>query len=65
MAAQPVLTAEEWCEGMRHARPPNGDDVTVLWDGRRLESREAVMEWLAEVALKRGEGTGVSSDAGA
>ena len=55
MAAQPVMTAEEWFEGMRHAEPPTDDDVTILWDGRRLDSREAVMEWLAEVEAKRAE----------
>jgi hypothetical protein len=49
------MTAEEWFEGMRNARPPTADDVTVLWDGRRLDSREAVMEWLAEVEAKRAE----------
>ena len=49
MAAQPVMTAEEWFEGMRHAAPPTLDDVTILWDGRRLDSREAVMDWLAEM----------------
>ncbi len=63
MAAQPVLTAEEWFEGMRHALPSTGDDVTVLWDGRRLDSREAVLEWLAEVARKHAEEVGVSADA--
>ncbi len=55
MAAQPVMTAEEWFEGMRHAAPPTEDDVTILWDGRRLDSREAVMEWLTEVEAKRAE----------
>ncbi|MHB2024433.1 MAG: hypothetical protein ACYCO3_14085 [Mycobacteriales bacterium] len=55
MAAQPVMTAEEWFEGMRHAQPPSEDDVTITWDGRRLDSREAVMEWLAEVAMRRAE----------
>jgi hypothetical protein len=49
------MTAEEWFEGMRHARPPTPDDVTILWDGRRLASREAVMDWLAEVEAKRAE----------
>jgi hypothetical protein len=63
MAAQPVLSAEEWFEGMRHARPSTGDDVTVLWDGRRLDSREAVMEWLEEVALRRAEEVGLGADA--
>lgn len=48
-------TAEEGIERMRHARPPTTDDVTILWDGRRLDSREAVMEWLAEVDAKRAE----------
>ena len=56
MVPQLVMTAEEWFEGMRHARPPTPDDVTILWDGRRLNSREAVMEWLAEVEAKRAEG---------
>jgi len=49
MAAKPVLTAEELIEHVRNAGPPTPDDVTILWDGRRLDSREAVMEWLAEV----------------
>jgi hypothetical protein len=55
MAAQPVLTAEELIERVRHAAPPTPDDVTILWDGRRLDSREAVMEWLAEVEARRSE----------
>jgi hypothetical protein len=63
MAAQPVMTAEEWFEGMRHAEPPTDDDVTILWDGRRLDSREAVMEWLAEVETKRAEEAAAAADA--
>lgn len=63
MAAQPVMTAEEWFEGMRHAAPPTSDDVTILWDGRRLDSREAVMEWLAEIEVKRAQEAAVSADA--
>jgi hypothetical protein len=55
MVTQPVMSAEEWFGGMRNARPPTSDDVTVLWDGRRLDSRDAVMEWLAEVDAKRSE----------
>jgi hypothetical protein len=50
-------TAEEGIERMRHARSPTPDDVSILWDGRRLDSREAVMEWLAEVDVKRAEET--------
>jgi hypothetical protein len=55
MAAQPVMTVEELAEALRKAPPPTEDDVTILWDGRRLDSREAVMEWLAEVEVKRAE----------
>ncbi len=62
MAAEPVMTAEEWFAGMRHALPPTPDDVTILWDGRRLDSREAVMEWLAEVEAKRAEEAAAAAD---
>jgi len=55
MAAKPVMTADELVERVRHAAPPTEDDVTILWDGRRLDSRESALEWLAEVAAKRAE----------
>lgn len=55
MAAQPVMNVEELAEALRQAPPPSEDDVTLLWDGRRLDTREAAMEWLAEVAAKRAE----------
>ena len=51
--AEPVMTAEEWLDRMRHAPPPTDDDVSVLWDGTRLDSREKVMAWLAQVEAKR------------
>jgi hypothetical protein len=63
MAAQPVLTAEELFERVRHAAPPTPDDVTILWDGRRLGSREAVMEWLAELEVQRAEEAAAIADA--
>jgi hypothetical protein len=53
MAAEPVMTAEEWFDRMRHAPPPTDDDVSVLWDGTRLDLREKVMAWLAQVEAKR------------
>jgi hypothetical protein len=55
IAAQPVLTAEKLIERVRNFGPPTPDDVTILLDGRRLDSREAVMEWLAEVEASRAE----------
>ena len=38
---------------MRSAGPPTEDDVTVLDDGRRLDSRESVEAWLREVEAIR------------
>jgi hypothetical protein len=55
MALPRAKTAEEVIERIRHAAPPTPDDVSILWDGRRLDSREAVMEWLVEVEAKRAE----------
>jgi len=55
MAARPVLTVEQLAEDMRHAPPRTDDDVSILWDGRRLDSREAVMQWLAEFDVERAE----------
>jgi len=60
MAVQPVMTAEELAEALRHAPPPTPDDVTVLRDGRRIDSRESAMAWLAELAAER-----AAADAGA
>lgn len=60
MAAQPVMTAEELAEARRHASPPSADDVTILRDGRRIDSRESAMAWLAELAAAR-----AGTDAGA
>lgn len=49
------MTAEELIDRVRHLGRPTPEDVTILWDGRRLDSRESVMEWLAEVEAKRAE----------
>ncbi len=61
--AEPVMTAEELFERLRHAPPPTDDDVTILWDGRRLDSKEKVLEWLAEVELARAEEAAAAADA--
>ena len=57
------MTAEELFERVRHAPPPTDDDVTILWDGRRLDSKEKVLEWLAEVEAARVEESAAVSDA--
>ena len=53
MVAQRAKTIVEWAERMRSAGPPTEDDVTVLDDGRRLDSRESVEAWLREVEAIR------------
>jgi hypothetical protein len=51
--AQPVLTAEELFESIRHAPPPTADDVPVTLDGRRLDTPEKVRAWVDEVNVAR------------
>lgn len=53
VAAKRAKTIVEWAERMRSAGPPTEDDVTVLLDGRRLNSKEAVEAWLNEVEAIR------------
>lgn len=53
MIRQRATTVAEWAERMRSAEPPTEDDVTVLLDGRRLDSRESVEAWLQEVEAIR------------
>jgi len=50
---QRATTVAEWAERMHSAEPPTEDDVTVLLDGRRLDSRESVEAWLRELEALR------------
>jgi hypothetical protein len=38
---------------MHSAEPPTADDVTVLLDGRRLDSKESIEAWLRELEALR------------
>jgi len=53
MSAERGMTAEELAEALRHALQPTSDDVTILRDGRRIDSRESAVAWLAELAAER------------
>jgi hypothetical protein len=57
------MSAEELFERVRHAPPPTDDDVGILWDGRRLDTREAVLDWLAELETKRAQERSAAHDA--
>lgn len=54
--AAPALTFEELAEAVRNAPPPTPDDVSITWDGRRLDSHEKVLLFLAELDDARSSG---------
>jgi hypothetical protein len=51
-----MLTFEKLNDDFRRAAPSGPEDVTVLLDGRRLDSREKVLAWIAEVESDRAAG---------
>jgi hypothetical protein len=51
-----TLTLKQLSRDLRTAPPPTDDDVSVTLDGRRLDSEEAVLAWLAEVEADRRAG---------
>ena len=56
----PVVTGDEWVVAARRLTlPPTNDDTTVTLDGRRLDTKEKVLEWLAEVEADRASGAPV------
>jgi hypothetical protein len=60
MAADRTDVVREWDmdalqEAVERGGPPTPDDVSVTWDGRRLDSREAVVAFLDEVNRERAE----------
>ncbi|MGH9061837.1 MAG: hypothetical protein ACRDZY_20335 [Acidimicrobiales bacterium] len=36
--------------------------MTILWDGRRLDSKEKVLEWLREIEAVRAEEAAATAD---
>lgn len=52
--AAPVESIEELQERVdKYARPRSADDVSITSDGRRLDSKEKVLEFLEELARER------------
>ena len=56
------LSADEFLTRIRAGGPPTADDVSITLDGRRLDSKEAVLTWLAEVEADRAAGRRVPLD---
>ena len=58
------ITLAEIQAGMKGAPPPTADDVSITLDGRRLDSKEAVLAWLADVKADIAAGRFVTLDDG-
>ena len=50
------LASDEFIARLEGAGPATRDDTSITVDGRRLDSREAVVAWLREVAADRAAG---------
>ena len=50
VTSQLVISGDQLAAELRNAPPPTRDDVPVTTDGRRLDSVEAVLNFLAEIA---------------
>jgi hypothetical protein len=61
MTVGPSLNVQQWFDGMDASGPATDDDVSILWDGTKINSREAALKWLAEVEVTRGRLAAVES----
>ncbi len=52
---RPILTGDEWAAADVGGSPTT-DDVTITLDGRRIDSREKALAWLAEIEADRAAG---------
>jgi len=58
------ITLDELQAALDGADPPTPDDVSITLDGRRLDSKEAVLAWLAVVEADVAAGRLVTLDDG-
>jgi hypothetical protein len=56
------ISEEELEARVARAPGPTTDDVSLTRDGRRLDSKDAVIEWLSEVNAERAAGRFVDLD---
>ncbi len=56
------LSGDEFVTRAQAGAPSTPDDVSITRDGRRLDSKEAVEAWLAEVEAERAAGRYVDLD---
>ena len=56
-ASVSMLSGQDWVAAIKvNAVLPTADDVTVLRDGRRLDTNEKVLGWLGEIEAERAAG---------
>jgi hypothetical protein len=55
--AAPDLKFEELADAVRRAPSPTADDVSITWDGRRLDSKAKVLRFLTELEVARNNGS--------
>lgn len=48
-----MKSIEELQERLQGADPPTPDDVSILWDGTRLDSKEKVLAFCEQLAAER------------
>ena len=51
-AVRPIMTGDEWAAAAIDS-PPTPDDVTITLEGRRIDSKEKAIAWLAEIEADR------------
>lgn len=55
-------TVEEWSERCNSGKPSTPDDQSRTWDGRVLDTKEKVLEFLAEIEEARQAGRSLGPD---
>ena len=57
--AQPTRSFDELADLVRRAPPSTPDDVSITMDGRRLDTKDKVLAFLAEIEAERAAGVTV------
>lgn len=57
------LTSDEFIARVEGARPATCDETSITVDGRRLDTKAAVVAWLGELEAERAAGDFVDVDA--
>ncbi len=56
------LASDEFIARVESAGPATRDDTSITMDGRRLDTKDAVLAWLREVETERAAGRFVDVD---